>query len=255
MKLSDKLTIVEREYKSGCKEVVAGLLLQILILSCFLFMFSLMLDMFQLGNSYLKKIYKDGYTFELHGYSEEDKNEIEQMGFRYIEDSDAGLQGKLDSLDHILIWKANALIHGKDVWNSELDEYIVTFAVFQAILAIVGIGLLLVMLNNLSNALSMKLVHRQKFIDMLFLLGETKRGIYKIYSTYFGIRPIFACICAFLIYINICVLFNNYINENFGIQVGVSLIHWWGLVVLGITFKLLTRRAFRKVWKEKYETI
>lgn len=250
MRPCDTLRLVKNEFRYGKMEWIVSVILQILILSCAFFVFSLVTDMDRLGDAYLHKLYPDGYEFSLQGYTEADRSSLESMGFYDLSLGEEGGIGTTDQIRGIWISKIKAVMDGKDIWNQEVDEFLVVIGLFQVIFGIVAVLLIFVMLNNLSNSFSMKLLRRECYITMLSRLGGRKKEIRRIYYIFFSTRNLVSLLVSCGINAGLTILFNRYIASLLGISSGMQIIRLAEAVGLFLFVELMMRIVFRKIWSE-----
>lgn len=251
MKFCDTLRLVKNEYRDGKMEWVVSVVLQILIFSCTFFVVSLVVDMDRMGEDYLHKLYPKGYEYSLSGYTEADREELEAMGFYDLDLGEDGGIGSTDTIRGIWIRKIKAAMDGKDIWNQDIDEFTVMLGLFQIIFGIIALLLILVMINNLSNSFSMKLLRRDNYIRMLFGLGAGKKEIRKIYYMFFSIRNLVSLLLAGVIDAGVVTVFNRHITGLLGIQTGMRIPGIFQGICLFLLIEWMMRMAFRRIWRTK----
>lgn len=250
MRLYDTLRLVKNEFRYGKMEWIVSMILQILIFSCALFVLSLALDMDRLGDAYLHKLYPDGYEFSFRGYTRDDRSELEEMGFHdFSLDEEDGI-GKINEIKGLWLKKIKAVIKGRDIWNSEIDEFVVVIGLFQVVFGIIAILLLFIMINNLSNSFSMKLMRREYYIKMLSGLGCRKLEIERIYYIFFSIRNLLALFISLAINAGLALLFNSYIANLLGISSELDVMRIKEGICLILLVELMMVIIFKKVWRE-----
>lgn len=250
MRLCDTLQLTKNEFRYGKIEWIISIILQILIFSCALFVFSLAMDMDRIGDAYLHKMHPGGYEFSFQGYTENDREELENMGFYNLSlDGDGGI-GITDEIKGLWLKKIKAVIEGKDIWNPEIDEFVVVIGLFQAIFLIIAILLIVVMLNNIANSYSMKLMRREYYIKMLSGLGCRKQEIKRIYYIFFSTRNLISLFASWGINVGLAVLFNRYIAELLGITSGMKILRIAEGISLIFLVELMMKIIFTKVWRE-----
>ena len=236
MKISDTFRLILNEYKYEKKEWILSLGLQWLIFTSVFFLFTVSGGIDEVCSVYMKPLYENGYDFFLEGYSQQDVPELTKMGFYDISFSDQGETGYAvtDNLDKIWIYKFKATFSGKDIWNKDLDETLGIMFFCQIMLGAIGIVMLIIMINNLSNSYTMKLIRRKNYIKMLRQLGCTKKSCKQIYYGFFCMRSIIALTMA--VGINSCIirLLNRYVKESMHIAASFSEFDVRTLLVTGI---------------------
>lgn len=230
--------------------------LQSLIFISVLFLTTVTGDLDRICGEYIQPLYPNGYGFQLMGYQAEDIPELERMGFYNINFSNLETQGYAvtDSLENIWLCKLRAVWSGKDIWNSELDEVLSVIFFAQMIFGGIGVILLVIMMNNLSNSFAMRLMRRRPYIRMLEQLGCTQAVCRKIWYGFLGMRSIFALLCAVCVNSVLIGLLNEYMAKRMyiksifapfsgGLSVGI-------LVICAVLMWL----SFRKQWRQMDES-
>lgn len=253
MKLCDMLCLVKNEFKYEKKEWIVNVVLHILIFSCTFFVFSLAMSMNGMGDNYLKKMYKDGYTFFLNGYTEKNETELEDMGFYNLHFDGTRGSGTLDEIDSIWTKKIKATITGKDIWNEDIDEFILMLGLFEVIFVMLAILMIFLSINNLSNSFAMKLIRRNKFILMLSVLGYKKRQIKGLYYTFFCARNVISLLISCGVNISVIKISNTYIGETLRINSGIQILDIIEVIGIFVCIETLMWASFRKVWNRNNE--
>ena len=250
MKLWDMLKLVGHEYRYETKEWILSLILQCLAFVGVFFLLSVAGDIDRVCGEYMSPLYPDGYAFHLIGYSETDIYELEKMGFYNITFSNTNDQGYavIDSLRGIWRHKMWAVLGGKDIWNQEIDEVLSIIFFCQITLAIIGVALFLLMLNNLANSVAMKLMRRQRYIKMLGQLGCSQavcKGIYYVFIIARSTAAFLVSVC--FMEVLICLL-NGYLRQNMFIQAGIAPLHWMQIAGVWILSMFLIWVCFQRQW-------
>lgn len=253
MRVCDTLRLVKNEFRYGKVEWITSMVLQILILSCTFFVVSLEIDLGGMGEEYLRKLYPDGYEFSLSGYTEEDREELVSMGFYDLNLYEGGGSGILDGIRGIWLSKIKAVMDGKDIWNQDIDEFVIMLGTFQIIFGILSLLLIFVMLNNLSNSFHMKILRREQYITMMSRLGCRRKELRRIFYIFFSIRNLFSLLVSGCINIGIMSVFNKHIGDLLEIRSGVRTIRITEGIVLFLFVECMMRIRFRKIWGESNE--
>ena len=252
MKFCDVFKLVSHEYKYEKLEWIASVILQMFIYTSVLFLLTIAGNIDGICGKYLAPIYEDGYNFRLVGYTEADISTLEEMGFRDITFSNSTNEGTayIDELDGIWFYKIKAVIEGKDIWNADLDETLGVVFFCQVIVGSLGIVMLVIMLNNISNAIAMKLIRRKNYIQMLGQLGCARKISQRIFYLVFVIRNVCALIVAILLNSYLIKVVNTYMIEEMYIPVGFERFN--GLLVGGslLISVGIMRISFIKQWRQ-----
>ena len=227
-----------------------NLVLQILILSCTFFVISLVTDMGGMGEAYLHKLYPDGYEFSLNGYTEEDTEELESMGFRNLALGEDGGLGTRDTIQGIWRIKIKAILAGKDIWNPDMDEFITMLGCFQIIFGMTALLLIIVTVNHLSHSFSIKLISRERYIQMLFRLGCRQKEIRRIYRIFFALGTLASLLISCIINIILIRAFNSYVNDLLGIRNGMRSVRILEGAGLFLVIEWMLGLACRRIWDE-----
>lgn len=252
MKFYDIFKLVVHEYRYEKLEWIFSTFLQIFIYTSVLFLLTIAGDIDGICGKYLRPMYEDGYDFNLVGYTKSDVSELEDMGFHDISFSNVDNSGYaiIDELDGIWLYKIKAAIDGKDIWNSVLDETLGVVFFCQIIVGSLGVVMLVIMLNNISNAIAMKLIRRKQYIKMLGQLGCSKKICQRIFFLVFIIRNICALLISIVVNRYLIQMINKYMSEKMYIQTGFVQQNW---VLIGMTFFVsvcVMRISFRKQWRQ-----
>jgi len=252
MKNSDKLRLVFREYRFGCLENIISVGLQALIFTIVILLFTVSFELDDVLSGYMNPMYSQGYGFDLFGYSQDDIPELEKQGFRdieFYEDGDA--YGYRDNLSDIWFIKILAIMDGKDIWNSELDE-IVNYIFFgQITFLALGVVMFIIMLNNISNSISMRLMLREKYLRMMSGLGCRKSILRSIFFMVFAFRSILAILVA-VAAVAVCVdKINAYLHRIMLISLGFSCFSPAYIIGIGLISIVLIFFTFERQWRAR----
>ncbi len=250
MKIYDTLQLVKNEYQYGRWEWILNIVLQVLIFSCTFFVISLVTDLGGMGEEYLHKLYPDGYEFSLTGYTEEDTDELESMGFRNLGLGEDGGMGTRDTIRGIWRIKIKAILAGKDIWNPDLDEFITMLGCFQIIFGMTALLLIVVTVNHLSHSFSIKLISRKRYIQMLFRLGCRQKEIRRIYRIFFSVGTLVSLLVSCVINTILIWGLNRYVNDVLGIWNGMRAVRILEGAGLLLVIELMLGLACRKIWGE-----
>lgn len=255
MKFCDKFKLMLHEYRYEKLEWIISVLLQCLIFTSVLFLFTVAIGIDDICGIYMKPLYEDGYEFALVGYTKADMPKLEQMGFRDITFSQNGesIDGVRDNLTGIWIYKLQAAFDGKDIWNEGLEEILGVMLFCQVILGAIGVAMLIIMLNNLSNSFAMKLMRRQRYIQMMEQLGCSKKICQSIYYGFFGIRNVVALLISVIINSGLVSLLNKYMKEQMYIPASFQVFDWGMMFAIFVVSMSLMWLSFRKQWRQMNE--
>lgn len=258
MRTKDIFRLIGYEMKHERPEWISSVIIQFVIYSMVLFLFGMAGNVDNIFCEYIRPAYPDGFEFELKGFKEKDIHTLEKMGFQDVtiyEDRGEGT-GILNDLDNIWLYKLIAIMNGRDIWSAKLDMVLSIIFFVQFVFGIIGILMLLLMFNSISNSIAMKLDSRKKYIDMLVAIGCTQRICKKLYYGFFWIRNGIAYMAAivwnsiWLTYMNQIMekhigitMENRYNNWNLVIEIGIV----GSVIVLG----LLLRQWGNVQWTEK----
>lgn len=251
MKFCDILKLIWHEYRYEKAEWIVSVILQILLYVNVFFLLTVAGDIDKICGEYMSPLYQDGYEFFLKGYGSENLSELEGMGFYDITFSNTGDSGYgvTDSLKNIWLYKLQAVISGKDIWNDKLDEILGVMFFCQLVFAALGAVMLAIMLNNLSNSFAMKLMRRKRYIQMLEQLGCPEAVCCRIYYGFFCMRSVTAFLLAVGINMYLIYLLNGYMEGRMYIYSTFPLFCWRLAVGIGIISMLLMWISFRKQWR------
>lgn len=254
MKKSDILKLVYQEFKFDKQECILSTLLHTLIFTSAIFLFTISFFIEGIADEYMKPVFTDGYMFTFNNFSGKEIEELEEMGFYDIYVDEEGGVGTINSIENIWNYKIKAAIDGKDIWSNDVDDVLTVILFIRLILSFLGICLIIVMINNMANSFSMKIINRKKYITMLFQLGVKSSTCCYLYNIYFGLRNIIGC-CFAIILNFICIeLLNIYMKNNMYIY---SKFPHFSYVCVGIFSLCLVIQTilFLKKWKEKIYVI
>ena len=257
MRILDKLKLILRECRYEKSELVLSVVQQILTFSAVCFMFTIFLGMDNLFGKYMMPLYDEGYCFSLEGYTEDDMKSLEDKGFYNFRINNEGeiMEAYIKDTNGIWIYKLQAVLDGKDIWNEALEEILGVMLFCQIITGAIGVALFIIMLNNLSNSFAMKLIERKNYISMLYQLGCSKYNCKSIYYGFFVIRNVLALILASVANCGLIMAVNNYLQGKIKLNNSFSLINPGmiiGILLLSIVFMLIT---FEKQWRRIDETV
>lgn len=255
MKFCDVFKLVIREYSHEKLESIFSIFLQIFIYVSVFFLFTISGDIDGIFGKYLLPIYEDGYEFNLVGYTKADVSELEEMGFRDITFDDSGDEGYgvIDELDNIWIYKLKAVMDGKDIWNEDLDDTLGVMAFCQIMTGSLGIVMFIIMFNNLSNAISMKLLRRKRYIYMLDQLGCSKKVSQNIFYIFFVIRNICALFISVIINYFLVQYVNDYMAQEMYILTGFKQFEGMLIGMILLISICVMWISFKKQWRKCYE--
>lgn len=252
MKFCDVFKLVVHEYKYEKLESIFSVILQVFIYISVFFLLTMAGEIDGIFGKYLKAMYEDGYSFELVGYTEADTSELKAMGFREITFASTDNVGYavIDELDGIWLYKIKAAIYGKDIWNADLDDTLGVMVFCQIITGSLGLVMFIIMFNNISNAIAMKIIRRKKYIQMLGQLGCPKRISQRIFFMVFVIRNTSALFFSVIINNYLIHMVNEYMSKKMYISAGFVRFKW---VLIGIVFLAsicVMRISFQKQWRQ-----
>lgn len=255
MKFCDKIKLILHEFRYDKAEWILSVMLQCVIFVSVLFLWTVSLGLDEICTDYLKPVYEDGYTFAISGFAEEDLPKLEQMGFYDADISEDGevRMATTDTLDGIWIYKLKAAFEGRDIVNEEIEETLAVMLFCQIILGAVGIIMLIIMVNNLTNSYAMKMLSRKTYINMLSQLGCYQNVIESIYYIFFVIRNIVALIMAFAINAASIAWLNRYISENMKIKASFAQFDMWLVAGMVLSSVFLMWISLRKEWRQMNE--
>ena len=256
MKFWDKIRLILHEYRYEKLEWMISVGLQWLIFTSVLFLFTVAFSVDEICGEYMKTIYPEGYDFFLTGYGEQDISKLEEMGFCDISFSSVGDSGyaRRDDLDGIWRHKLQAAFSGKDIWNEGLDEILCAMLFCQITFFAIGVVMLMVMLNNLSNSFTMKLMRRKHYIRMLRQLGCSRRVCQEIYYIFFALRNVLALILATGMNAFLVTMLNRYMAETMYIYASFDRVSWLMVLTLGGISMFVMWISFRRQWRQMDES-
>ena len=252
MKLWDVLKLIGHEYRYEKREWILSIVLQCMIYISVFFLFTVAGDLDKVLGTYISPLYPNGFEFRLNGFHETDIPTLNQMGFHDIiifNDREEGL-GVVDDLSGIWIYKFQAVFAGKDIWNEELDEILSIMFFCQITFVAIGIAMFLIMMNNLSNSITMKLTRRTQYIMMLKNLGCPDMICKEIYYGFFFFRNIIALLLAATCNGLLFYFLNEYMMQHMYINIPFPQFHWVLIGVLCILSMILMWLSFVKQWRQ-----
>jgi len=206
------------------------------------------------GNLLLHSVFgEETFSFQLFGYTQADLDELTDMGFEDIRFETREPTGYLKNLEHIWWYKLRAAAKGKDIWNAEIDNYLMILLFCRIIFAVIGILLWIIMLNSISNSFQMKLSERERFIQLLHRLGCARKTIFGIYFVYFVIRALAVFAAAALLAGSIMYLLNDYMDRVMYLKVGMPVFPAILIAVMIVIQLVLMKLVMRKAWRESNE--
>lgn len=252
MKLCDKFKLITYECKYEKSEWILSVILQYLIFTSVLFLFTIACDIDKICGEYIKPMYLEGYDFVLKGFNEQDIEKLHEMGFREISFSDEDSLGYavLDDLDGIWIYKLQAAFSNKDIWNEDLDEMLSMIFFCQIIFGSLGIVLLIIMMNNLSNSFGMKLIRRKKYICMLRQLGCSVSVCRRIFFCFFLIRNILSLSVAIITNSYLISALNKYMGKNMYISSSFKQYDIYMICFVTVISIFIVLISFTKQWRQ-----
>ena len=253
MKKYDTLILSKNELKFKRTEWIVSIFLQSIVFICTLFVFSLLINVEDLGSSYMSKTNPNGFAFTLNGYTRLDKSELVQMGFTNLEFDDNCTTGVLKNIKGIWLKKITATIDGKDIWNEDVDEYLSVIGMILLVILIFFILLLAVTVNNLSYSFYLKINQRKKYIQMLWLIGGKMVDIRRIFCWYFLLRTLIAVVIAYFVNTLLVNKLVNYFSSIFGDAEVNNILSFWKILLVFIVYYLILHLSFRSIWRKQYE--
>ena len=257
MKTRDILRLITNEAKYGKREWILSFMMQTFLMVCVLVSMLFFSRLGHTGDVLLHAAFNcDEFPFRLSGYAPGDLDELTEMGFtdvQFYEDQEP--IGYLKNLEHIWWYKFRAVTQGKDIWNQEIDGYLMILLFCRIVFAVVGILLWIIMLNSVSNSFQMKLSERERFIQMLHRLGGTRRTIFAVYFTFFVVRALLVFFAASFALGMIMHFLNSYMERVMYLKVDFPVFPILLLLVLLFIHLALMRLVMRKAWRESNEEI
>ena len=193
---------------------------------------------------------------ELKTYEEQNKTKIELYIRQNGRDLLTGEKIILNDLDNIWLYKLTAIMNGRDIWSAKLDMILSIIFFVQFVFGTIGILMLLLMFNNISNSIAMKLDWRKKYIDMLMAIGCTQSICKKIYYGFFWFRNGMAYMAAIGRNSIWLTFMNQIMDKHIGITIenrytSLNLVIEIGIVGSVIVLGLLLRQWGKVQWTEK----
>ena len=262
MRIRDIVKLAWNEFHYGRGEWFLSGFMQIVIMTCVLFTFTVALQTNRVGDEMFRPIYASewGYYFQFDSFTEENRAELEQMGFHDIEfynngDGEAGGFGYIDSIQNIWFLKLRAVLEGKDIWDEDNEELFAILLLLQLVFWGIGIALMIMFVNSTSNAFAMKYQERERYIRMLRSLGFSKERVAAVYLLYFGSKVAAATVLAVILntawmnMINHCAREEMKITQQFKVFIPELLL----IMIAGILVILLisSRRGLKEGHDEK----
>lgn len=254
MKIRDILRLIGHETKYGRREWVLSFVMQTLLMSCVLVSMVFFVKLPDTGNVLLHAAFgQEEFSFQLSGYTQADLAELEDMGFENVNFEMREPTGYLKDLKHIWRYKFRAVTQGKDIWNQEIDGYLMIILFCRITFAVIGIFLWIIMLNSVSNSFRIKLTERERFIQMMHRLGCARKTIFRMYFGFFSVRalPVFLT-AAFLSGLTMCML-NSYMERVMYLKVDLPVFPALLIGVMIVIQFVLMRLVMRKAWRESNE--
>ncbi len=249
MRFFDKLKLAFLEFKIEKKECFISIILQFCMFTCTIFLLVFSYNIDNIGDCFLRNIYKDGYTFQLIGFKSEE--ELTELGFYDIVLSDDFYSAKINSISGLWLKKVVAAFQNKDIWNQDVDNFIITIGIAQIIFFSLSMIMLIVMLNCISNSFDLKLVKRQNYIIQLNQLGCSKKNILSIFIVYFSYRNLVALVASFFAINSIIEKLQSYINNVLYIRYGIKQFEFYNYIILYIIFSFVMKIKFNKHYRRK----
>lgn len=258
MRIKDIFRLIGYEMNHERTEWISSVIIQFIIYSMVLFLLVMAGNVDNMFCEYIRPAYPDGFEFELKGFTEKDIHTLEKMGFQDITiyEDRSEETGILNDLDNIWLYKLTAIMNGRDIWSAKLDMILSIIFFVQFVFGTIGILMLLLMFNNISNSIAMKLDWRKKYIDMLMAIGCTQSICKKIYYGFFWFRNGMAYMAA-IGWNSIWLTFMNQImDKHIGITIenrytSLNLVIEIGIVGSVIVLGLLLRQWGKVQWTEK----
>ena len=235
MKCSDEFKLAYREFVCGKRECILSVLIHAMLLVGVLFSLTIFLHISGIGDSFLGARLNSQYEFRLMGFTGEDAEWLQEREITVNIYDDAGMPqyGNVSSLRRIWLTKFQAIIKGKDIWSTELDDALTVLLFLHLLFAITTVVLWIVWANTMSNSRAMKAAERKTCIEMYYRLGMSKGAIAVIFFLYFLIREAVALLSA--VGINALVIYavNRYLAASMKVTYSIPKIS--APVVLAVT--------------------
>lgn len=244
--------MINHEHTYEKQEGIMSFILQLLVYITVFFLFTVTCDIDKMVGEYLSPLYPEGFEFRLNGYSERDIADLENMGFYNISFSSVGKQGygTTNDLANIWLYKLRAAFSGNDIWNEEIDEILGVILLGQVVFGTIGIAMLLIMMNNLSNSIAMKLMSRRHYVQMLKQLGCTKQISQSIFLGLFCARTLLAFFLAMVINAQFIKQTNYYVKRYMYIPSSFVEYNWMLIFGVGIISIMLLWFSFQMQWRK-----
>ncbi|HAZ90739.1 MAG TPA: hypothetical protein DCX21_02085 [Eubacterium sp.] len=217
MKLRDKIRLSLFEFSYGKAEWIVSIILYTMVFTCILFLGTMGHDMDRVLGGMLSPYADQKFFCQLSGYTASDVKELEKLGLTdFLIQDDGTISGAdIHSLNGIWKIKFGALLSHRDIYLSEIESDLMVLLFVKIVMYGLSLALLSLMAGNLSNSYAMKLAHREKYIDMLYSLGMSKRECRGIYARFFGIKNVVS-LCLAVGLNALCIRgVNVYARENF----------------------------------------
>lgn len=252
MKCDDLLKLVRREYYFEKIESAVSIFVQSSVYFLTLLLFSVSYQLSVIFDQYLSKIYSNGYLFRIKGFMEEDMNQLTSIGFYDIHLDRIGV-ARIDSIENIWLYKCFFLLKGKDIWSAELEEALNMLMFCKLLFFMLGGFMLLLLLNNISNSIFMKLNRRWNYIIMLNCLGCSMRLCKKLFRFFFLSRYIISLIIAAILYIIGIFKVNRFLTEKLSLPAGITFHNGPVLLVFTIASFSMLLFTYNKTWRAIHE--
>lgn len=248
MRIRDAFKLAKWEMKIGKKEYILSVLIQGILLTCILFSVGLFCNIDRVVDSFLCKNNSDGYEFTLRNFDESDKEWLYKKGFNDLIYSDGQIiYASTDSIEHIWTKKISALIKGKDIWNEETDKIIEVILFCKIIIGFLTGVLSILLISNMLNSIDLKMLERNRYINIISGVGMKNEDIKDLYLIYFLIRMLIIIMISELAYWGLNTITNNYINSTMKIHSRISFLGIWNsmtaLIMFAVTFLACSRRV------------
>ena len=254
MKRKDLWKLIKNESVHGKTEWLLSFFMQSVLLACVLVVISFFVRINHIGDICIHSIFdQQSFTFELNGYTADDKESLRGMGFHSFWSSEDRMTGNLDCLDHIWWIKIRSVISGRDVWNAVIDNYLMIMLFCRIAFAVVAILLWLILLNSISNSFQMKLKERERFIQMLDQLGCSRSSIFGLFFRLFAVRSVVIFVAASLYTGAAMTWINSYMHRIMGVEIGMPLFSPLLILLLMLIHLELMLRSLRKAWRASHE--
>ncbi len=254
MKTRDILRLITNEAKYGKREWVLSYMMQTLLMVCVLICMVFFTRLPKTGDILLHAAFdSEEFGFQLSGYTRSDLDELTKMGFEDINFDMREPVGYLKNLEHIWWYKFRAVIQGNDIWNQEIDGYLMILLFCRIVFAVIGILLWVILLNSVSNSFRIKLKERERFVQMMYRLGCTKRTIFFLYYAFFALRALLVFFTAVVLSGITMHLLNGYMENVMYLKVDMPIIPGVLIAVMVLLQLMLMRRTMRKAWRESNE--